>query len=66
MNTITVEVPTQIAKKYWKKIVNYNELLKSIEEGLWIDFEVKPKIEMKDFYNLVKNGDGWKMVKNRK
>ncbi|MDD3263025.1 MAG: hypothetical protein PHR61_04200 [Candidatus Absconditabacteria bacterium] len=49
MNTITVEVPTKIAQKYGKKIVSYQELLELVEESFWTDFDVEPKIEIKDF-----------------
>ena len=55
MNTITVAVPKEIAQKYGSKIVNYSDLLDFVAESLWIDADVQPKMEMKDFYALVKN-----------
>ncbi len=66
MNTITLSVPKDIAEKYWKKIVDYKELLEYLETKLWIDTNVQPKIKMEDFYNIVKNSDGWKVAKNSK
>jgi len=65
MNTITVEVPTKIAQKYGKKIVSYQELLELVEETFWTDFDVEPKMEMKDFYNILSN-DGSKTNKDSK
>lgn len=65
MNTITVEVPTKIAQKYGKKIVSYQELLELVEESFWTDFDVEPKMEMKDFYNILSN-NGSKTNKNSK
>ena len=64
MNTITLSVPKDIAEKYWNKVVDYKELLEYLETKLWVDINVQPKIKMEDFYNIVKDSDGWKVAKN--
>ncbi|MEX0596944.1 MAG: hypothetical protein WD512_10655 [Candidatus Paceibacterota bacterium] len=56
METVTVAVPPQIAKKYGKKVVDYKELLAYVEEHLWVDVDVNPKMKMEDFYALIKDG----------
>ena len=57
MNTITVAVPKKIAQKYGKQIVNYSDLISFVSESLWFDTDVSPKIEMDEFYALVKNSN---------
>ena len=54
MNTITVEVPEKIAKKYGKKSVKREKLLEVLDEYLWVDIPVQPKMEMSKFYKAVK------------
>ena len=66
MNTLTVSVPSKVAKKYGNKVVDYRELLRFIEEKMRIDVEVTPKMSMDDFYTMIKESDGWKMVKDSK
>ena len=66
MNTITLSVPKEVADKYGNKIVDYKELLEFFETRLWVETELQPKMKMEDFYNLVKNSDGWNMAKNSK
>jgi len=56
MDTIKVSVPAKLAKKYGKKIVNYKELLAYVEEHMWVDIDVNPKMKMEDFYALLKDG----------
>ena len=63
MNTLTVSVPAKIAKKYGKQIVDYKELLRFIEEKMWIDIDVTPKMKMEEFYTLIKKSDGGKTTK---
>ncbi len=45
MNTLTVSVPSKVAKNYGKQIVDYRELLHFIEEKMWVDVDVTPKNE---------------------
>jgi len=66
MNTITVEVTKDIAKKYGNSVVSYKAFLKIVEELLWKDTVVSPKMKMKDFYELVKQSDGQKTAKDSK
>jgi len=66
MNTITVEVTKDIAKKYWNNVVNYKDFFKTIEELLWQDINVTPKMKMEDFYEVLKKSDGKEMAKNNK
>lgn len=66
MTTLTVSVPPQVAKKYGNKIVDYRELLRFIEEKMWIDIDVTPKMKMEDFYSLIKKSDGGKTTKTSK
>lgn len=66
MNTLTVSVPAQVAKKYGNKIVDYKELIRFIEEKMWTDIDVKPKMKMEDFYMMIKNSDGGKPTKASK
>ena len=66
MNTLTVAVPSKVAKKYGTQIVDYRELLRFIEEKMWIDIDVTPKMRMEDFYTLIKKSDGGKMAKTSK
>lgn len=54
MNTITVEVPEKIAQKYGKKSVKREKLLEVLDEYLWVDIPVQPKMEMSKFYKAVK------------
>ncbi|MEI7562790.1 MAG: hypothetical protein WCJ39_03630 [bacterium] len=66
MNTLTVSVPSKVAKKYGNQIVDYRELLRFIEEKMWVDTDVNPKIKMEDFYTLIKKSDGGKTTKTGK
>lgn len=66
MNTLTVSVPSKVAKKYGKQIVDYRELLRFIEEKMWVDIDVSPKMKIEEFYTLIKESDGGKMVKASK
>jgi hypothetical protein len=66
MNTLTVSVPSKVAKKYGKQIVDYRELLHFIEEKMWVDVDVTPKMKMEEFYTLIKKSDGGKTTKNSK
>ena len=66
MTTLTVAVPSQVAKKYGNKIVDYRELLRFIEEKMWVDVDVTPKMKMEDLYTLIKKSDGGKMAKASK
>ena len=66
MTTLTVSVPSQIAKKYGNKVVDYRELLRFIEEKMWVDIAVTPKMKMEDFYTLIKKSDGGKVAKTSK
>lgn len=66
MNTLTVAVPPKIAKKYGKKIVDYRELLRFVEEKMWVDADVTPKMKMEEFYKLIKKSDGGKATKTSK
>jgi len=63
MNTLTVSVPSKVAKKYGKQIVDYRELLRFIEEKMRVDINVSPKMKMEDFYRLIKKSDGGKTTK---
>jgi len=54
MNTITVEVPKEIAEKYGKESMKWKKLLELLEEYLRVDIPLKSKIEMSEFYKLVK------------
>ncbi len=53
MNTITVQVPEKIAQKYGKKSVKWEKLLEALEEYLWVDIPLKPKMEISKFYKLI-------------
>jgi hypothetical protein len=66
MNTLTVTVPSNVAKKYGNKVVDYRELLRFIEEKMWVDIDVTPKMKIEEFYKLIKKSDGGKVVKNNK
>lgn len=66
MTTLTVSVPSNVAKKYGNQIVDYRELLRFIEEKMWVDVDVTPKMKMEDFYSLLKNSDGGKTAKASK
>ena len=66
MTTLTVSVPSQVAKKYGNKVVDYRELLRFIEEKMWVDVDVTPKMKMEDFYTLIKKSDGGKVAKTSK
>lgn len=63
MNTLTVSVPSKVAKKYGNQIVDYRELLRFIEEKMWVDIDVTPKMKMKEFYTLIQKSDGGKTTK---
>ena len=55
MSTISVEIPTNIAKRFGKKDkINYFDIINDYENNWWIDFDVEPKMEMSKFYNLLK------------
>jgi len=66
MNTLTVSVPPKVAKKYGNQIVDYRELLRFIEEKMWVDIAITPKMKMKEFYTLIKKSDGGKTTKTGK
>ena len=66
MTTLTVAVPSQVAKKYGNKIVDYRELLRFIEEKMWVDIDVTPKMKMKEFYTLIQKSNGGKTTKTSK
>lgn len=66
MNTLTVSVPFKVAKKYGNQVVDYRELLRFIEEKMWVDIDVTPKMKMADFYTLIKKSDGGKTTKASK
>lgn len=66
MNTLTVSVPSKVAKKYGSQIVDYRELLRFIEEKMWIDIDVTPKMKMEDFYTLIQKDNGGKTTKTSK
>ena len=62
MPVLKVEVSERIAKKFNNKsIITYNEIIEDYENEWWTDLEVNPNIEMKDFYNLLLNSNGWEM-----
>ena len=66
MNTLTVAEPPKVAKKYGNKRVDYRELLNFIEEKMWVDIDVNPKMKMSDFYDVVKKSNGRKVAKTSK
>ncbi len=60
MNTLTVTVPTKVAKKYGNQIVDYRELLRFIEGKMWVDIDVTPKMKLEKFYTLICKSDCFK------
>jgi len=62
MNTLTVAVPSKVAKRYGSKVVDYRELLRFIEEKMRVDIDVSPKMKMEKFYEMIKKNNGGKVA----
>ncbi len=55
MNVLTVAVPEEIAQKYADQILDYRELVRIVEEGMWVDTPLQDPILMEDFLSQLKN-----------
>ena len=45
----------EIAKRYGEKVVSYKDFLSAIEEDLWTDVKVEPKMTLEQFYQFLEN-----------
>lgn len=52
-DTVSVQVPSKIAKEFKNKTVYFFELYNRLEKENWIDENLEKPMEMKDFYNLL-------------